>query len=56
MEGGFRGAAGGLRRGVGLREEKRKGGPAAVSETETSDEGTGNGTATCLTVGLSNGL
>ena len=36
------------------REERC--GPAAVSEAETSDEGTGNGTAIHLTVGLSDGL
>ena len=42
--------------GIGLREEKRKRGSAAVSETETSDDGTGNGTAIHITVGLSNGL
>ena len=54
--GGFSWAAGALRRGVGLREEERKRGPAVVSETETSDDGTGNGTAMSLTVGLSNEL
>ena len=37
-ERGTRWAAGGLRRGVGLREEERKRGPAVVSETETSDD------------------
>ena len=36
------------------REEKYS--PAAVSDTETSDEGTGNGTAIHLTVGLTDGL
>ena len=36
------------------REEKCS--PAIVSETETSDAGTGNGTAIHLTVGLSDEL
>ena len=35
---------------------KEKCSPAAVSETETPDEGTGNGTAISLTIGLSNEL
>ena len=40
------------------RAEKREkqSDPVAVSETETSDEGTGNGAAIHLTVGLSNEL
>ena len=35
---------------------EKKCSPAAVSETETSDEGTGNGAAIHLMVGLSNEL